>query len=56
MQFVDTVDGEWIKPETLDDLMAVLDSVPDDQRYILIAGNTVKGEEKPSSLFLDISV
>ncbi len=43
MQYVNTVDGEWMKPETLNDLMALLDGIEDGVRYQLVAGNTGKG-------------
>ncbi len=43
MQFVDTVDGQWIKPETLDDLLALLDGIERGKTYQLVAGNTGKG-------------
>ena len=44
MQYVRSVDGEWMKPETLQDLMALLDGVEDGVRYQLMAGNTSVGK------------
>ncbi len=43
MQYISTSDGQWIKPETLDDLLALLSGIEDNVRYQLVAGNTGKG-------------
>jgi hypothetical protein len=46
MQFVRTVDGDWVKPLTMDDLLAVITQLPPDSSYRLVMGNTAKGEER----------
>ncbi len=43
MQYIASVDGEWMKPETLDDLLAVLDTIENGIKYQLVAGNSGKG-------------
>ncbi len=43
MQFISSADGEWMKPETLDDLLALLAGMENNVRYQLVAGNTGKG-------------
>ncbi len=43
MQYINSTDGEWIKPDTLDDLLAVLDSIESNVRYQLVGGNSGKG-------------
>lgn len=39
-------DSKWIKVETLSDLLSVL-RTPNIKNYMLVAGNTAKGKEKP---------
>jgi len=43
MQYVNTVDGEWMKPTSLEDLLAILGDMPSNVRYQIVAGNTGKG-------------
>ena len=43
LQFIRTVDGDWAKPLSLDDLMAVLAQLPPGATYQLVCGNTMKG-------------
>ncbi len=38
-----TLEGEWYMPETLDQLMAVLNQLPQGAKYRLVAGNTGTG-------------
>lgn len=45
LQFVKSSSGNWIKPETLEDLMAVLDDIKPDETYRLVAGNTGTGKD-----------
>ena len=45
MQLVRTIGGEWTKPNSLDELMALLDDIPQGQKYRIVAGNTGTGED-----------
>jgi xanthine dehydrogenase/oxidase len=44
MQFIKLMDGEWIKPKTVEELMALLDNVQPGTKYRLVAGNTGVGK------------
>ena len=57
MQFIRTVDGDWAKPLTLDDLMAVLIQLPQGTTYQLVCGNTMKGVYSLGTIdtFIDVT-
>ncbi len=43
MQYITTEDGDWYKPETLDDLLALLSAVPEGVKHKMVMGNTGEG-------------
>ena len=57
MQFIRTVNGDWAKPLTLDDLMAVLIQLPQGTTYQLVCGNTMKGVYSLGTIdtFIDVT-
>ncbi|XP_059083877.1 uncharacterized protein LOC131881124 isoform X2 [Tigriopus californicus] len=57
LQFIQSETGHWIKPDTLEDLLAVLDDFQPDETYRLVAGNTGTGiyNDGPYSTFVDIT-
>lgn len=40
LQFIQSANGHWIKPDTMEDLMAVLNDFQPNVTYRLVAGNT----------------
>ena len=44
LQYIPTEDGEWFKPETLDDLLALLEAVEEGKTYKIVMGNTSEGK------------
>lgn len=58
MQFVKTADGEWLKPESMNDLMALLSDIGPQTTYRLVAGNTGVGiynSDGPFDQFIDVT-
>ena len=50
--YVRSMDGEWMRPNSLDELMALLDDVQGDQKYRLVGGNTGIGNSSKILPFL----
>ena len=44
MSYVRSTDGEWMKPNNMDELLALLGDVQSGQKYRLVAGNTGTGK------------
>ncbi|TRY76734.1 hypothetical protein TCAL_11871 [Tigriopus californicus] len=59
IQFIQSKEGnEWIKPNNLEDLLALLDDLAPNSSYRLVAGNTGTGifnDDGPYKSFFDIS-
>ena len=45
-----TIDGEWMEPETINELLALIGSLPPASNYRLVAGNTGTGWNDPELL------
>ena len=57
MKFARTVNGEWMQPTTLNDLLALLESLEAGNKYRLVAGNTGTGiyRDGPYATYIDIT-